>query len=149
MGVTSIFVQQVFPHFEVPQKVISDQDTRFTLEFTKELCRLLDINQNISTVYHPQTDGQLERTNQWLEHYLRVYCNFQQDNWLDLLPMAQYVHNSWVSHTMGFTPFELLIRFTPQICPISTTSSHVPSLEQRKQFLEELRGRAQEAIKHA
>jgi hypothetical protein len=80
---------------------------------------------------------------------LCIYCNFQQDNWSDLLPMAQYVHNSWVSHTTGFTPFELLIGFTPQICPISTTSSHLPSLEQRKQFLEELRGRAQEAIKHA
>ena len=63
--------------------------------------------------------------------------------------MAQYVHNSWVSHTTGFTPVELLIGFTPQICPMSTTSSHLPSLEQRKQFLEELRSHAQEAIKHA
>ena len=53
MGVASIFAQQVFPHFGIPRKVISDQDTRFTLEFTKELCRLLDINQNISTAYHP------------------------------------------------------------------------------------------------
>ena len=149
MGVASIFAQQVFPHFGVPRKVISDRDMRFTSEFTKELCQLLDINQNISTAYHPQTDGQSERTNQWLEQYLHIYCNFQQDNWSDLLPMAQYVHNSWVSHTMGFTPFELLIGFMPQICPILTTSSHLPSLEQRKQFLEELRGRAQEAIKHA
>ena len=56
MGVTSIFAQQVFPHFGVSRKVISDQDTRFTLEFTKKLCRLLDINQNISIAYHPQTD---------------------------------------------------------------------------------------------
>ena len=149
MGVALIFVQQVFPHFGVPWKVISDRDTRFTSEFTKELCRILDINQNISMAYHPQTDGQSERTNQWLEQYLRVYCNFQQDNWSDLLPMAQYVHNSWVSHTTRFTPFELLIGFMLQICPISTTSSHLPSLEQRKQFLEELRSRAQEAIKHA
>jgi hypothetical protein len=125
MGVASIFAQQVFPHFGVPRKVISDRDTRFTSEFTKELCRILDINQNISTAYHPQTDGQSERTNQWLEQYLRIYCNFQQDNWSDLLPMAQYVHNSWVSHTTGFTPFKLLIGFTPQICPISTTFSHL------------------------
>ena len=50
MGVTSIFVQHVFPHFRVPRKVISDQDTRFTSEFIKELCQLLDINHNISTV---------------------------------------------------------------------------------------------------
>jgi hypothetical protein len=45
----------------------------------------LDIEQNISTAYHPQTDGQSERTNQWLEQYLRVYCNFQQDNWATII----------------------------------------------------------------
>src|SRR6202789_3592308 len=72
LGVASIYAKHVFPHFGVPRKVISDRDTRFTSQFTKELCRLLDISQNISTAYHPQTDGQSERTNQWLEQYLRV-----------------------------------------------------------------------------
>jgi hypothetical protein len=55
----------------------------------------LSIDQNISTAYHLQTDGQSERTNQWLEQYLRIYGNFQQDDWVSWLPVAQFVHNSW------------------------------------------------------
>ena len=134
-----MFATQVFPHFGVPTKVISDRDMRFTSHFTKELCRLLGISQNISTTYHPQTNGQSERTNQWLEQYLRIYCNFQQDNWVGLLPMAQYVHNSWTSHTTGFTPFELLLGFTPHIRPLATTLLTLPSLEEKKDFLKQLR----------
>ena len=69
-GVAALFAAQVFPHFGVPSKVISDQDTQFMSHFTKELCQLLDVSQNISTTYHPQTNGQSEHTNQWLEQYL-------------------------------------------------------------------------------
>ena len=148
-GVAELFATQVFPHFGVPTKVISNRDTCFTSHFTRELCRLLGIAQNISTAYHPQTDGQSERTNQWLKQYLRIYCNFQQDNWASLLPMAQYVHNSWTSHTTGFTPFELLLGFTPQIRPLDATSSTLPNLEEKGRFLKQLRERARQVIINA
>jgi hypothetical protein len=75
-GVATLYAQHVFPHYGLPKKVISNQDTCLTLNFTMELCRLLDITQNISTAYHPQMDGQSERTNQWLEQYLQIYGNF-------------------------------------------------------------------------
>jgi hypothetical protein len=141
-GVASIFATYIFPHFGIPKKIISNRDTRFTSHFAKELCCLLDIEQNISTTYHPQTDGPSERTNQWLEQYLQVYCNFQQDNWSTLLPMAQYVHNSWNSHTTGFTPFELLLGYTPEIHPVSMVISTLPSLEDKGSFLRQLQERA-------
>ena len=76
-GVAALFAAQVFPHFGVLSKIISDQDTHFTSQLAKKLCWLLDISQNISTTYHPQIDRQSKRTNQWLEQYLRIYCNFQ------------------------------------------------------------------------
>ena len=69
-GVADLYLQQVFPRFGIPSKVISDRDPRFTSQFMKELCRLLGIKQNVSTAYHPRTDGQSERSNQWLEQYL-------------------------------------------------------------------------------
>jgi hypothetical protein len=50
--------------------------------------------QNLSTVYHPQTDRQAEKTNQHMEMTLRIYCNFQQDDWADWLPIIQYVLNA-------------------------------------------------------
>ena len=59
-GVAALFATHVFPHFGVPRKVISNCDTRFTSAFTTELLCLLDVSKNMSTAYHPQTDGQLE-----------------------------------------------------------------------------------------
>jgi hypothetical protein len=66
-GVVRLYAQNVFPHYGLPKKIISDRDPRFTANFAKELCRMLNIEQNISTAYHPQTDGQSERSNQWVE----------------------------------------------------------------------------------
>ncbi len=63
--------------------------------------------------YHPQTDSQLEHTNQSLEMYLRLYCNVQQHEWAKLLPLAQYVRNSWLNTMTKQVPFYTLIGYTP------------------------------------
>ena len=118
-------------------------------QFTKEVCRLLGIDQNISFTFHPQTDGQFEQTNQWVEQYLQIYGNFQQNNWVDWLPMAQFVYNSWLSHTTGFTPFQLLMGFTPKLEATSQKDSPFPSIKQWKINLEQRHDCVQEAIQKA
>ena len=55
--------------------------------------------------YHPEGNGQTERTNQTLEQYLRVYCNYQQDNWASLLPLAEFAYNNAPSAMTGISPF--------------------------------------------
>jgi hypothetical protein len=55
--------------------------------------------------YHPEGDGQTERVNQTLEQYLQVYCNYQQDNWSDLLPLAKFAYNNALSATTGLSSF--------------------------------------------
>ena len=55
--------------------------------------------------YHPKGNGQTEQSNQTLEQYLRVYCNYQQDNWADLLPLAEFSYNNAPSATTGVSPF--------------------------------------------
>jgi len=70
VSIAELYATHIFPHYRIPLKVISDQDPRFDSAFTTDLCKLLGIHQNISTAYHPQTDGQSERTNQSLETYL-------------------------------------------------------------------------------
>jgi hypothetical protein len=62
-----LLLNYIIPHYGIPKKIISDQDPRLTSKYATELCHLLDIKQNISTAYHPQTDGASERTNQSLE----------------------------------------------------------------------------------
>src|SRR5882757_10455403 len=113
-GVARLYLHHVFKHFRLPLKVISDRDTHFTSKFTKELCRRLGISQNISTAYHPRTDGQSERTNQWLEQYLRFWTNERQDNWAHFLPMAEFAHNSWPHKATKKSPFALMMGYDPR-----------------------------------
>ena len=55
--------------------------------------------------YHLEGNGQSEWTNQTLEQYLQVYSNYQQDNWLDLLPLTEFAYNNAPSATTGISPF--------------------------------------------
>ena len=66
-------------------------------QLIRELCMTLGIKQNLSMAYHLQTDGQSECANQCVEQYLHIYGNTEQDNWASLLPMVQFMHNSWVN----------------------------------------------------
>ena len=59
----------------------------------------------MSTAFHPQTDGQTERVNQVIEAYLRPYLNQEQDDWVDLLPMAEHAYNYSMTSATGMTPF--------------------------------------------
>jgi transposase InsO family protein len=106
-GVAKLFKDWVFPIIGLPRKIISDRDTRFTAAYFKELCFLLGIQQNLSTAYHPQTDGQLEKTNQHVETALQIYCNHQQDDWSTWLPIVQYAINARPSSVTKQTPYEL------------------------------------------
>jgi len=128
-GVALLYLNNVIPHYGIPHKIISDHDVRFVSKFSTELCHILNIHQNISTAYHPQTDGASEQTNQTLEQYLHVFCGTQQNNWHTWLPLAQYTKNSWPSATTKKTPFDLLIGYTPQIHQ-PTRKTDIPSLEQ-------------------
>ena len=64
-----------------------------------------DMKLHFTSGYHPDGDGQTKCTNQTLEQYIRVYCNYQQDNWFGLLPLAEFAYNNAPSATTTVTPF--------------------------------------------
>ena len=78
------------------------------------LGNLLDVKLNYSTAFHPESDGQTERTNQTLEAYLRMYTNYQQDNWSDLLPIAEFAYNNSVHSATQLTPFFANYGYNPR-----------------------------------
>jgi len=80
-GLARLFRDNVWKLHELPESVISDKGPQFAAGLTKELNKMLGIETKLSTVYHPQTDSQTERTNQELEQYLRIYVNHRQNNW--------------------------------------------------------------------
>ena len=71
-GVAALYLQHLVPWFGIPRKIISDHDLCFVSHFMMELCQLLHIQQNVSTAFHPCTDGASKRANQWLEQYLCI-----------------------------------------------------------------------------
>jgi len=65
----------------------------------------LGIESKMSSSFHPQTDGQMERINKTLKCYLRNYCNYKQENWEDMLPMAEYAYNNSLQAMVKMTRF--------------------------------------------
>jgi len=63
------------------------------------------VKSKLLMAYRPQTDGQTERMNQVIESYLRAFINFEQDDWVELLPEAQLAYNTSCSETTKQTPF--------------------------------------------
>jgi transposase InsO family protein len=100
-----LYLGNVFKHHGLPDDIVSDRGTQFVSKFTRRLLELLDIKGNRSTAYHLESDGQTERTNQTLEQYIRIYCDYHQSNWSQLLPFAEFTYNNAVSSSTGKTPF--------------------------------------------
>ena len=100
-----IFVMYVFSKHGVPAHVTSDRGSEFVSRFFRSLGKALDMTLHFTSGYHPEGNGQTERTNQTLEQYLRIFCNYQQDNWSELLPLAEFAYNNAPSATTGISPF--------------------------------------------
>jgi len=97
-GLVRLFRDNVWKLHGLPESVISDRELQFIVGLMKELNKILGIETKLSTVYYLQTDRQMERTNQELEQYLRIYFNHRQNNWSDWLATAEFAFNNKV-HT--------------------------------------------------
>jgi transposase InsO family protein len=100
-----ILMREVFRHHGLPDNIISDRGPQFISHFWKHLCDGLRITCKLSSAYHPETDGQTERTNQTPEQYLRCFISYQQDDWSQLLHLAEFAYNNIVHSSTKVTPF--------------------------------------------
>src|ERR1700744_5343248 len=146
--IAALYIRHVFVRFRLPKRFISDRDPRFASKFMRELCKILGVSQNISTAFHPRTDGQSERTNQWVEQYLRFFINDNHDDWYHYLPLAEFVHNNWVSETTKQSPFSLLSGYNPRADWIDQPSL-IPQVALRLSQFKAIRNQAQQAMTKA
>jgi hypothetical protein len=114
-GVAREYLCHLVPWFSLPKQIISDCDPCFASQFSQTLCHNLGIQQNILIVFHPRTDGQMERMNTWVEGYLRHWTTGRQTNWATLLSMAEYAHNLWKHEVTKASPHKLLLGLEPQV----------------------------------
>jgi hypothetical protein len=84
------------------------------LEFFKAFARLTKLKLRYFTAFHPQTDVQTKRINAILEQWFRGYCNYQQDNWNELLAMAELAYSNSMSSSTRMTPFFANYEYQPR-----------------------------------
>jgi len=104
----NLFMQHWYRHHGAPLSIVSDRDTQFTSKFWRRTFELWGTKLKFSTPYHPQTDGQTERTNRTLEEMLRCYINKKHDNWDELLIHAETAYNSSKHASTQYTPHFLV-----------------------------------------
>ena len=76
-----IFLREIWRLHGLPKKTISDRGTTFNSHFLRALYSKLGIEPAFSMAYHPETNSLAKRTNQWLEGFLRSFCNYKQNDW--------------------------------------------------------------------
>ncbi|CAO2206554.1 unnamed protein product [Urochloa humidicola] len=156
LTVAQTYMNNIYKLHGMPKVIISDRDRVFTSTLWQELFKLTDTVLNMSSAYHPQTDGQTERLNQCLETYLRCLVHDCPSKWSQWLSLAEYWYNTSFHSSLGKTPFEVLYGYPPShfgIVPGDACS--VPDLQQwlqeRSAMTELIRqnlNRAQQRMKH-
>ncbi|KAJ9564891.1 hypothetical protein OSB04_000857 [Centaurea solstitialis] len=103
-----LYVKEVVKRHGVPVSIISDRDTRFTSRFWERFHADMGTIMHFSTAYHPQTDGQSERTIQTLEDMLRSCVLDFGGSWDTYLPLAEFSYNNSYHSSIGMPPYEML-----------------------------------------
>ncbi len=114
-GLAKVIINMVVRHYRVPESIVTDRDLFFISKFLSLLCYFLEIKKKLSTVFHPQTDNQIERQYSMMEAYLRAFVNWKQDDWARLLPMAEFTYNNAKNASTGHTPFKLNYGYHPRV----------------------------------
>ena len=126
--VANAYMEHVFKLHGNPNTIVSDRGPTFTSKFWQDLFRFQRVEIQLSSSYHPQTDGQTKVVNRCLEGYLRCVCGQYPYTWSKWLALAEYWYNTNYHSTLDITPFQalfgipppLLIPYIPGDSPIAT-----------------------------
>lgn len=102
------YVSEIVKLHGVPVSIVSDRDSKFTSAFWRAFQAEMGTKVQMSTAYHPQTDGQSERTIQTLEDMLRMCVLEWGGHWADYLSLVEFAYNNSYQASIGMTPFEAL-----------------------------------------
>jgi hypothetical protein len=145
-----LFLRNVFRFHGLPDEVISDRGPQFKAKFWKAIMKTLGIKINLSSAYHPESDGQTERVNQCLEQYLRCYIDYQQDNWVELLPYAEFSYNNSCHASTNLSPFYANYGFHPSVDHLQhQQSSNSPAVNAQLERIKEAQDYLQLSLEKA
>jgi len=105
--IAKIYRDEIWKLHGIPRKILSNRGPQFASKFMEELTKALGMKKQLSTAYHPQTDGQTERINQEIGTFLWHYVNYKQDDWTNWLATVEFQYNDKQHAATGRIPFEL------------------------------------------
>lgn len=103
-----LYIEEIVRLHGIPSSIVSDRDPRFTSIFWESLQEALGTKLRMSSTYHPQTDGQTERTIQSLEVLLRACVLEQGGTWDSYLPLVEFTYNNSFHASIGMALYEAL-----------------------------------------
>lgn len=115
--VANLFMKIMGKIHGMPRSLVSDRDPLFVSGFWQELFKLLGTKLRMSSVYHPQSDGQIEVLNRVIEQYLWSFVHHQPTSWGKFLIWAEWSYNTSIHSTTGLTPFEITFGKKPPNIP--------------------------------
>lgn len=139
------FIDQVFRLHGLPEKIVSDRGTTFMSHFWTSVLRQLKITPTPSTAFHPQTDGQVERTNALLEDYLRHYVSLEQTDWACWLALAEFSYNNTPLASTRCSPFFATNGFHPRFNYL-VASSGIPAADKFVAHLQKIQDQLMENL---
>lgn len=129
-----LFILHVWRTHGAPDSIVSDRGPQFVSTFWTEFCQILGIKLKLSTAHHPQTDGQTEIVNQYIDQRLRPFISYYQDDWSDLLPIIDFAAATLPHRATGLSPFCTEFGYEPRTSfdwssPAPTPSPDSPSMQ--------------------
>ncbi|MBW0523840.1 hypothetical protein O181_063555 [Austropuccinia psidii MF-1] len=94
LDLANLFIKNIFSKHGLPSSIVSERGSLFVSSFWTNICQQLKISRDLSTAYHPETDGKTERVNEILEQYLWMFVSYHQDDWNTWLPLAEFAYNN-------------------------------------------------------
>jgi len=115
MQLSWIYRREIVRLHGLPNTIVSDRDSKFTSRWWRELHRILGAKLLMSTLFHPQMDGQTERANRNIGQIFRSAVRHDQKDWVDHIDMTEFAINASIAETMKFAPFELNGGYMPSM----------------------------------
>jgi len=114
-GLARLFRDNMWKLHRLLESIILDKEPQFVAGLMRELNRMLGIKSKLLIVFYPQIDRQIERVNQELEQYLRMFVNHRQEQWPEWLGIAEFAYNNKMHSSTRTSPFKANYRQDPRM----------------------------------